>query len=270
MLKQRILTAIILVLLVLAGIYFLPPFYFALALCLILAVAAWEWARVSGCEGKWSPLFYAITYVLASAAIYFLPLAPLLMIGFVCWLWAGVAVYRFARGKSPVGLDHKSLRLIFGILVLVPTWTAFILLQADEALGPLWVLYILLVVWATDTGAYFCGNKWGKQLLAERVSPNKTREGLYGGLLSAFIVAVLASLFLPISGMQFLYIYMLAMVAAAFSILGDLFESLLKRQSGVKDSGTILPGHGGLLDRIDSTLPAVTVFALGILMLGLY
>ena len=126
------------------------------------------------------------------------------------------------------------------------------------------------MTWAADTGAYFVGRAWGKHLLAERVSPKKTWEGFCGGLVLALIVGVAGSYLLPIDFAQRILIWVLALVAALFSVLGDLLESLLKRQSGVKDSGWLLPGHGGILDRIDSMLPAVTVFVLGMLLLGLY
>ena len=128
------------------------------------------------------------------------------------------------------------------------------------------VLFILCLVWAADTGAYFSGTLWGKHKLAPKISPGKTIEGLCGGIMSALIVAAIFAVFAKIEFSKLLPWTFLVILVVLFSVLGDLFESIMKRQAGVKDSGQWIPGHGGILDRIDSLTAAVPVFTLGLLL----
>src|SRR5699024_7397069 len=152
-------------------------------------------------------------------------------------------------------------------------WCALGLIHAGEPNGHRWLLLALAIVWAADTGAYFAGRRFGGKLfkerrLAPRISPNKTIEGLLGGLLAAVAGGVV---FAPLAGAaasQLPAVALVALLAAGFSVLGDLFESLLKRHAGVKDSGNLIPGHGGLLDRLDGVLAALPVFAVGKIWLG--
>lgn len=131
-------------------------------------------------------------------------------------------------------------------------------------LSPWWLMYVFLLVWCADSGAYFVGRKLGRRKMAPNVSPNKSMEGLAGGLATGLLVVIGISVFkLQLSGVALISFVALSAVTILASVLGDLFESMLKRQAGVKDSGTILPGHGGVLDRIDSLLSATPIFALG-------
>ena len=123
------------------------------------------------------------------------------------------------------------------------------------------------MIWSADTGAYFVGQRWGRNKLASQVSPGKTREGLYGGLSLGLVAAVLCSLLLPLTLYKFILFLLVCLITIAMSVVGDLTESLIKRNSGVKDSGGLLPGHGGALDRIDSLTAAAPVFFSGILLL---
>ena len=130
------------------------------------------------------------------------------------------------------------------------------------------MLYVLAIVWAADIGAYFTGLRFGKNLLGAKISPKKTIEGLIGGIVAALLVATIGGFLLHFTGIRWLFILTLAVIVCLWSVIGDLFESMLKRQAGVKDSGVILPGHGGVYDRIDSLTAAIPLFALGLLILS--
>lgn len=148
-----------------------------------------------------------------------------------------------------------------GIVILTAAISAMFYLWQ---LSPWWLLYVFSLVWCADSGAYFVGRKFGKRKMSPNVSPNKSVEGLMGGLATGLVVVIGISLFkLQLAGMELVLFVLLSLVTILASVLGDLFESMLKRRAGVKDSGTILPGHGGVLDRIDSLLSATPIFALG-------
>ena len=158
-----------------------------------------------------------------------------------------------------------------GYLLLVPSWAAVVHLQDAGALGldGFWaLLFVLLWVWAADTGAYFAGRAFGRHKLAPSVSPGKTIEGLVGGAALALLVAALVAWKGPVSA-DIAPLLLVALVTVIASVLGDLFESMIKRQSGIKDSGTILPGHGGMLDRIDSVTAALPVAVAMLSLTGL-
>ena len=182
-----------------------------------------------------------------------------------------------ARSRGGLCGDHDSharaFTLAAGTLAVVPAWCALGLIHASQPNGHRWLLLALFLVWSADTGAYFAGRKFGGKLfgrrkLAPRISPNKTIEGLLGGLLLSLVVAMVGA---PLAGAtvdQLPAIALVALASISFSVVGDLFESLLKRHINVKDSGSLIPGHGGVLDRVDSVLAALPVFALGKIWLG--
>ena len=163
--------------------------------------------------------------------------------------------------------DHdthaRMFKLAAGTLAVVPAWCALAVIHVEEPHGHRWLLLVLMVIWAADTGAYFVGRKLGRHKLSPRISPNKTVEGLLGGAAAGLLVAVAGA---PLAGATLAQLPAVALVAVAtvgFSVVGDLYESLLKRHVGAKDSGDLIPGHGGLLDRLDSVFAALPVFALG-------
>lgn len=273
LLKQRVLTALILAPLALAAIFMLPLPGLALALALVLVLAAREWARVVS-ELNSKRVGFLLVFALSfGLSFWLMPLQGLassavfsVVVGIAACAWVG-SIYLLATYPNAARFWHNSslFKLIVGLVVLLPFFWSLIFLRAIDpdhpSVGGAWVLYVLLLVWAADSGAYFAGRRFGRHKLAKNVSPKKTIEGLLGGFCVAALVTVGAFLFMPIAlGKEWVLI-----VASVFTVLasvvGDLVESMFKRQAGIKDSGTLLPGHGGLLDRIDSLTAAMPVFA---------
>ena len=151
----------------------------------------------------------------------------------------------------------------------MPAWLALIMLHAEPARGHAWALFVLLLIWMADTAAYFTGKRYGTTKLSPRISPNKTRAGAWGALVGGAVLAVVAGWLLDVRGVALVALVGLALLTVVASIVGDLVESLLKRQANVKDSGTLFPGHGGLLDRLDSLFAAIPVFVAGKALLDL-
>lgn len=202
-------------------------------------------------------LFIALTW----------PIPYVLYVAFAWWFMACLLVVIYPRGHKAWG---KSLfwRALMGILVLIPCWLAINFIRAAEN-GPFILLFLFVLIWGADSAAYFVGKKWGKHKLSPSVSPGKSWEGLIGALLiTSFIaLAVLGWSRIPYSVWP--WAILLSFATVIFSVVGDLFESMLKRNVGLKDSGQLLPGHGGLLDRIDSLTAAAPVFALGLIWMGM-
>jgi phosphatidate cytidylyltransferase len=272
MLKTRILTVLILVPCVLAALFLLPPRAWGVAALLVAGAAAHEWARLVGLlrTSRW--LFIG-GVVLVGIALLFAPpfefvrgwpdAVVLVVCGASGLFWLAAApwwvVLRWPT-TAPVPMA------MVGWVVLVGAWMALVELQARS---PWLLLAAMGLVWIADTAAYFAGRAFGRRKLAPQVSPGKTWEGVYGALLAVGVYAVAlvplaraAGLVLPIGTVVIATWLVFALLVAAISIIGDLFESLLKRQAGVKDSGALLPGHGGVLDRIDALLAAMPLVAL--------
>ena len=184
------------------------------------------------------------------------------------WCVALVWVVRFERGLDATALNSTLASVIAGWFVIVPAWAGLVHLHRSADDGPWRVLFVLLIVWAADIGAYFAGRRFGVHRLAPKTSPGKSVEGVAGGMAAAAALGVVAG---TVSGLPATLVALtgaLCVGVAAVSVLGDLTESLVKRRSGVKDSGTLLPGHGGILDRIDSLTAAAPAFVVGIDVLG--
>jgi len=247
-----VVTATVLIVLLLAGLFFLPRTGVALLMALIVAIGGFEWARLCGLGVMESRLYAAAIVIgllaLVSVEVWrpaFLAGSAFWILAVPAWLWLGLN----ARQRS--GL------IPLGFLVLVPPALAMVVLE------PLDALLALAVAWIADTAAYFAGRRWGRHKLAPSISPGKTWEGAAGGLIGAAAYAMILSiLFAGMQGTRMAAFLGAAALLVAVSIVGDLFESAVKRQAGVKDSGSILPGHGGMLDRIDSATAVLPVAAL--------
>lgn len=266
MLKVRILTALVLMIVIFAMMWGLSPLHFALAMMIFFLAGAWEWSRLAGLQGLYRRIGYMLLMLLTMAAALYLPAGWVLACAIPAWIWAVYAVSSYQQQRGTLGSQRVLVKSVCGIVMLVTCWVGMVVLQSA---APHWLLLGLMITWAVDTGAYFTGRRWGRHPLADRISPKKTREGFWGGILLAVIVLVSCSFFLPLSNTQRILFALLVTISALFAVIGDLFVSLLKRQAGVKDTGRMLPGHGGLLDRFDSTLSTIPIFALGFLLLKL-
>jgi phosphatidate cytidylyltransferase len=199
---------------------------------------------------------------------WYAPIRLILTANLIWWLIAALLIFTYPK-STPIFAQNIYARPLMGAFTLAPFWLALIIIRSAEN-GAIILTFVLLLVWSTDIGAYFSGKWWGKTKLIPKVSPNKTWQGLYGGILLTIIVAVIGCIVFNIYPLDWLIVIALAIMVAILSVIGDLFESMLKRQVKIKDTGNYLPGHGGLLDRIDSLTAAVPVFLLGCLLFGLF
>lgn len=265
-LVHRILTAIILIPIVVWCILDLSWLGFTLLSAMLLAFAAWEWAKLLSLKNKISYVIYVLLVLLSFFGAFFVSPAIILSIAFIWWLFAIFLIIFYSRWNEKYSIG-KLTRAIIGFFLFIPCWVGLNVIHFHEK-GTHLVLLILVIIWCADTGAYFAGKQFGKSRLFPQVSPKKTVEGVLGGLILATIAAVFGMSFLHIPINRWPPLLLIIITSIIFSIFGDLFESLIKRQANVKDSGSILPGHGGILDRIDSMLAAIPLFALGLLLIG--
>jgi phosphatidate cytidylyltransferase len=270
MLAQRLLTAMLLIPLVVSGVLYLSTPRLALILAFIVLLGAQEWARLAGIRSKVGQWFYAmlVAFALALSALV-LSHHQLIFWLFAAvtagWLLEVVGLLRIRQVKTDAGGLNLPKALV-GFLVLVPAWIALISLHGSGQHGPALVLFVMVLIWVADSGAYFAGRRWGRVKLAPAISPGKTREGVYGALAGSVLCGLVLAWMRPEIGGVVATIP-LCILTCLVSVEGDLFESLIKRQAGVKDSGSLLPGHGGVLDRIDSLTAAAPVFLFGLLLL---
>jgi phosphatidate cytidylyltransferase len=265
MLKQRVITALILFPITVIGILKMPSDIFALAVLGILLLAGWEWTRISSMTQYAMRVLMLLALAIAAWGLdtHFQGQAlHLLMAGVVFWALM-VALLPFYQGTRPDQGPRWQIPLRAAMfLVLLAAWAAYSLLHE---LNPAYVLYLVVLSVTADTAAYFSGKRFGKHKLAPSISPGKTREGLLGALVAVALLSLVASWYFSMSLMGGVYLLLLSLLTALISVVGDLFVSLMKRESGQKDSGSILPGHGGILDRADSHIATAPVFTLGLL-----
>ena len=264
MLATRVLTALILAPFVIGGIFLLPPAGFAVFIGVVLTISAYEWADLCGYK-RIGQVVYTLVAAMSLGASVWLPdhlIIPVVVIGILWWLAALVFVIRYPS-LTPVWQDQW-VRACLGLLMMVPGYAALNVMK-QSADGGFWIFLLFMLIWSADAGAYFAGKLLGRRKLAPRVSPGKSWAGLYGGLFVALLLAAglitwkETSMLLTPVGMTLLGG---CGVVVLVSVLGDLTESMFKRHRGVKDSGNLLPGHGGMLDRIDGLLAASPVFGL--------
>ncbi|MDR9435281.1 MAG: phosphatidate cytidylyltransferase [Thiohalophilus sp.] len=274
MLKQRVITALILAPLLIWAIFSLPESGFVVLLLAVFSIAAWEWSRLSGLKQPGSRLFYVvILFVLMGLTAFAFSSYSLivdviyLVIGGL-WLLALFGLFYYQHHEvTRSGFDV--FKLVAGLGIILGPFVALLVLRHRDPFGPQWVMYLLLLIWMADSGAYFAGRAFGKHKLLYNVSPGKSWEGVAGGLLGCLLLALVAGWWFELSTMYYAWFVVISLIVVLFSVAGDLVESLFKRQAGVKDSGHILPGHGGILDRIDSLTAAAPVFASGLYLAGL-
>jgi phosphatidate cytidylyltransferase len=277
MTRTRLLAALIMTPLAIAAVLFLDtPWLVALAAVLFL-MGLWEWFRLAEIDDTLHrsvllvanlAMMVAIVWASRSSNGFSFVLFQIATVIGVAWWVLAMLWLRNFNFASDHDTHARMFKLAAGTLAVVPAWCALALIHGSTANGHRWLLIALLVIWAADSGAYFAGRHFGKHKLSPRISPNKTIEGLVGGMLAALVIALAAAPFAGATVAQLPAVALVVVVTVGFSVVGDLFESLLKRHVGAKDSGDLIPGHGGILDRIDSVLAALPVFALGKGLLG--
>jgi phosphatidate cytidylyltransferase len=281
-LKQRIITAVLLLLVLLTATTQLPAFYFALFIAAIILVAAWEWSNLIGADNsaaKW-PYVASVAAMLLGSFI-LIGISPtaeavdgfraslVLVLGLLFWLISLFLLAGYPE-NSKLWNDESKIALM-GLLVLIPTFIGVVVLKYLLPSGYL-VLALVILVAAVDIGAYVFGVNFGSRKLAAKLSPKKSWEGVWGGaavclLVAALFIWLMHEFLFSLSASQMFSLLLLSVGVTFFSVVGDLIESMLKRNRGVKDSGTILPGHGGVLDRVDGLVAATPLFVLGMLLI---
>lgn len=275
-LRQRVITGVTLALLFLAAVGFLPLATLALIFAVVATAGAWEWGALAGFAGRWRQVAYAAVLPPVLFALWTIcdlagaaspdQVQPWLGVACLFWSLAMFLVESYPNGDWL--WRHRLVRSVMGWLVLATTWLSVVFLLT-LANGALLLVLVVVAVAAADIAAYFSGRRWGRHKLAPSVSPGKTWEGMWGGLAAVMALTALVWFSLPrtYTHMALPSLLIMGLAVGGASVLGDLTVSMVKRCSGVKDSGSLLPGHGGLLDRIDSLCAAAPVFALGLLLM---
>jgi|UniRef100_UPI00404808D7 phosphatidate cytidylyltransferase len=270
MLKTRILTAIVLLAILLPILFLLPALYVGIFFLLMILASAWEWSRLIAPAAKLSAWIYVVFCLLIILVLLGIK-APawqfaLLLMATLFWLF--LAPFILAKGMKLSLQQYRPFYSFLGLIILPATWFSLLVLRD---LGLVFLLTSIAFVWVADIGAYFIGKTFGKRKLASEISPGKSIEGALGGLAFCYLYTLLCVIYLPFGDSLFgalairfgwVPLFLLVTLLTLFSIFGDLFESQLKRLAGVKDSSHLLPGHGGVLDRVDALLPTMPMMAL--------
>lgn len=266
MLRQRLLTAFILAPLLLIGVFFFSEAWFAALIAFPLLLAAWEWSGLYEIKHPAPRIALIILGVVGALVLYIGNSDDVLLwiLGLSSLVWSGLFIDLLNR---PVlaNFGQRWIGLTVGTIGLIVAWLSFTALRQAEG-GEKLVFILLAIIWVADSGAYFIGKRWGRRRLAPLISPGKSIEGLIGGIGSAALVGFVAALLLGFRDViEVVTCTVVAILVSSISVVGDLAQSRIKRRCGKKDSGTLLPGHGGILDRIDSLLAAAPVYGLLVL-----
>jgi len=274
--RTRIVVALLMAPAAIGSVLYLPTPMLAVLVAALMMLGLWEWAQLAGLTSTPSRASYLIANALIMLALvlaarggptlFTLELASVVGVGW--WLLALLWLknFDFAAGD---GAGPRALKLLAGSLSVIPAWSAICWLHQSSILGPRWALFAVAIVWAADTGAYFVGVRFGKHKMAPRISPGKSWEGFFGGIAATLLLALLMRPMLHVPWSAVPMLLLLSVIAGLISVAGDLFESLLKRHAHMKDSSDLIPGHGGVLDRLDSLLAALPVFLVTKMWLGL-
>jgi len=267
MLKHRIITAAILLPIALIGFFLLEGLAFALFIGVVVVLGGWEWARLAGFEAQPVRVLYAIAVGLLLAGLYLAPALAswLLTLSVIWWLTATALVVSYPRSQRHWGGSIGS--LVIGLLILLPAWQGLVLLKQWPQ-GNWLIVAVMVLVWGADIGAYAAGKTFGRRKLAPQVSPGKSWEGMIGGLVTSLLITLFVGLYQSWSARELALALLGAALVVVISVVGDLTESMFKRSSGIKDSSQLLPGHGGVMDRIDSLTAAVPVFTVLLWLAG--
>lgn len=273
MLRQRIITALLLVPLVLGLVLVADPRWFALAVGAVVGLGAWEWSRIAGLTSKTGRGLYVVVVCVLLAIGFLFRLSAwlhdVILLASVWWVIAFTLVIAIQREWFVLPVS-RILKVVMGLLVLVPGWLSLVLLHDQGSEKGRWlVLVLLVIIWVADIAAYFSGKRWGKTRLAHHISPGKTWEGVLGAVVASMLAATGFALSIVSQAYEFVVFLLICLATIGISVIGDLYESLMKRSAQVKDSGGLLPGHGGVLDRIDSLTAAGPVFLAGLWLTGL-
>lgn len=271
MLRTRVITALVLAPAAIALVFFAPAWAFRLVAALLLLIGSWEFRRLAnlGPLAGWALFGLQISLIALMSLEWdaFDGDAPVIL-GIACLAW----VLMFLRlpgfhGDQASGTGYQVISFISALLAISSCWFALAWLR-DQPGGAFLILLLLIIIWAADVGAYFSGRLFGKTRLAPSISPKKTWEGVFGGILLAGVAAFVMSHLIPDFSVSIVSLLILTAVTVAASICGDLFISIHKRTVKLKDAGNLFPGHGGVLDRFDSLLPGATFFAMTFWILG--
>jgi len=282
MLLQRVITASVLAPLVVLAIFQLPHLYFSGIWAAVLLVAAWEWTNLAEVKSTAIKVLFLVLMLIPMSILQFWTqtleiiaqlanwpevrtqsglIEWLVVPGVLFWFYVMLKIRKAGEGLLETEMSTAK-KLFLGGFILLSAWLFLARLIVLEE--PSMTMFFFVLIWSADIGAYFVGKKFGRTKLAIEISPGKTLEGMYGALASAFVVSLIFTLFFGFTAISIADFIMLSIITVLVSIYGDLFFSAAKRIRGVKDSGTILPGHGGLLDRLDSVIAAVPVFYAGV------
>lgn len=265
-LKKRIITAVIIVPILLAMIFFLKGSAFYFATVALYAWFAWEWLRLIPVDKTWHMFLGLLLYLLAYSFAFFLPVGILLLIAVLWWLCAPILLVLYSKQRSG-WYAHKWLVAVMGLVVTLPFGVAANILVHFEH-GQWLLVYAIALIACADSGAYFIGRWKGNKKLAPSISPNKTYAGLWGGLCCSALLSLIAGILFHLAPSYLLWFVCISVISALYSVVGDLFISMIKRLRGVKDTGVLLPGHGGILDRCDAMCAGIPLLTLGLLFMS--
>ncbi len=273
-LQQRVLTAFILIPSVVGGIMYLSSTILAIALGIFVLIAAWEWTDICGWHNNFARTSYTVVTITGLIAAFLIlkfhpiNIYPILIIALSWWLlmlyWQIGVQYEWLYDPVP---KSAWLKAMLGIVILVPAWTALVYLHQHYTGYS--VLFFFSLIWLADSSAYFVGKAYGQHKLAVKISPNKTWEGVYGAISTGLLLSLGYTWWREMGIHESILFIGLCFVTILISILGDLAESMFKRQMRLKDTSQLLPGHGGMLDRVDSLTSAAPIFVIGTILLGI-